>query len=178
MLETSVYSLGDPGTFDLIAGDPMYWTERLSFELSKNLYNLSNGGYKFRQPVAADYTTLETTVNTYITSFATWADSAVDASNDGLPIPVPPTLPTLPDFLSGEVWAMLIKLGLGILIRWIEKKLESGTEASEIAQVLKQGLIGLAGGEEYSFIELLQNTPLEIRVSSKNEYEDITFTSD
>lgn len=178
MLEYTVYSLGDPGTFDLTVGDPMYWTERLSFETTKMLYDMNALGFKLRQPVDSDYVDIEGTLTTYITTFYNWADSAVDASNAGLPIPTSPALPTLPNFMSVELIALLVKVIIRIVTRWVEKKLEHGTEASEIAQVLKQGLIGIAGETEYSFIELLQNTPLEIRVTLKGESEDITYTSD
>ena len=178
MLQYTVYSLDDPGTFDLTKGDPMYWTERLSFETTKMLYDMAALGFKFRQAEDSDYVSIEGTLTTYITTFYNWADAAVDASNSGDPIPVSPALPTLPNFMSGELIALLLKVIIRVIMRWVEKKLESGTEASEIAQVLKQGLIGEVGATEYSFIELLQNTPLDIRVSLKGEHEDITYTSD
>ena len=178
MLEYTVHSIGDPGSFDLSKGDPMYWTERLSFETTKMLYDMNALGFKLRQAEDSDYVSIEGTLTTYITTFYNWADSAVDASSAGDPIPTSPALPTLPNFMSGELIALLFKVAIRIIMRWIEKKLESGTEASEIAQVLKKGLIGTIDSTEYSFIELLQNTPLEIRVSLKGEHEDITYTSD
>lgn len=178
MLDIDVHSVGDPGSFDLSKGDPMYWTERVSFEITKMLYDMNTDGFEIRQLVASDYTDIEGTLTTYITTFATWADAAVDASNAGTAIPASPALPTLPNFMSVELIALLLKVAIRCIIEWLEKKLESGTEANEIAQVLKQGLIGVVGSTEYSFIELLQNTPLEIRVSLKGEYEDITYTSD
>ena len=178
MLEYIVYSLDDPGTFDLTKGDPMYWTERLSFEFTTMLYNMETLGFKLRQAEDSDYVSIEGTLTTYITTFYNWADAAIDASNSGDPIPVSPALPTLPNFMSGELIALLLKVIIRGIMRWIELKLESGTEASEIAQILKKGLIGKVGETEYSLIELLQNTPLEIRVSLKGEHEDITYTSD
>lgn len=178
MLTEAVYSLGDPGSFDLNPGDPMYWTERFSYECSKNLYNLSIEGFLWRQSETSDATTAENDITAYVADFASWLDNAVSAQEGGTPVPAPPAIPALIDFLSGEYVPLLLKLGLSLLVKYLAKRFDSGTETGELADILKKGLIGTIGGTEYSFIELLQNTPLKIVISNKGEYEDIEYTSD
>jgi hypothetical protein len=58
---------------------------------------------------------------------------------------------------------------IGYVIRQSDKDLE---------EHVYKGLIGEAGAEEYSFIELLQNTPLVIRIDRGEDYQDHTYESD
>jgi hypothetical protein len=49
-VEVSLYSLGDPGTFDITdKDDPMYYVARFNHEMSVNFYNLQQAGWEFRQ---------------------------------------------------------------------------------------------------------------------------------
>lgn len=180
MLEIDVYSLGDPGTFDITdKTDPMYYVARYNHEMSKNLYDMDQAGFKWRQDEASDISGIMSDFDTYGNSLETWFTTAVAASNDELPVPAPPTLPTLPSNpISGIIVSILTRLAIRIVVDWLRKKLDPDTESKEIAQILKKGLIGVAGGTEYSFIELLQNTPLEIRINKKSEFEDITYTGE
>jgi len=58
---------------------------------------------------------------------------------------------------------------IGYVIRQSDQDLEESTY---------KGLIGEAGATEYSFLELLQNTPLKIRIDTKDDFQDIEYTSD
>ena len=179
MKETNVVSLGDPGTFDITdKTDPMYYIARYAHEQSMNLRALEVGAFRWEQDEDSDITAIQTDLDAYAVLLDTWFFDAVAASEGGLPIPAPPTVPALPGKTIGQILlSLFIRIAIRIIINWLKKKLDSGTEAGEIAQVLKKGLIGVAGGTEYSFIELLQNTPLEIIINRKDDYQDITYES-
>jgi hypothetical protein len=50
MVAVDLYSLGNPGTFDLTdKDDPMYYVARFNHEMSVNFYNLQTAGWEFRQ---------------------------------------------------------------------------------------------------------------------------------
>lgn len=175
MKTISVYSLGNPGTFDLIPGDDMYWTERLSYEFSKMLYDMQTQGFDVRQEEATDYDTLESDLDTFSDSFATWAESAFEASTDGLPIPSPPSVPALPGGpLGGMLISIFLRIIIKLLVRWIEKMLIPDTEGSEIAQILKKGLIDQnASGEDYSILWNLARQAIHIILTKESIINDV-----
>lgn len=45
-------------------------------------------------------------------------------------------------------------------------------------ETLYKGLVGEVDSTEYSFIELLQNTPLVIRIDKKESFQDIEYHAD
>ena len=178
MLETTVYSLGNPGSFDITdKTNPLYYIARFSHEQSKILYDLNQLGFVFRQSEDTDIQDIKDDFALYASSLETWMTTAVAASNDGLPIPAPPTLPTLPgNPLPGIIISILFKIAIRIFVDWLRKKLDPNTEAKEIAQVLKAALIGNTGGDDFPLIEMLGNTPLEIIFSKLNEYQDFLYS--
>lgn len=50
--------------------------------------------------------------------------------------------------------------------------------SEDLEETTYKGLIGTVAAEEFSFIELLQNTPLVIRVDTKSEFQDIDYSSE
>jgi len=177
MLTRTLATLGNPGTFDLTdKTDPGYYIARFSHEMSLNLYNLSTDGFQFEQPVASDFDNIETSFETYSDDFYAWSVNAVAAAEAGLPIPTPPDSPTLPpSTLPGFLVTVVIKLAINLAVRWLEKKLDPNTDALEIARVLKQAFVGEHEGEEFPLMEALKNTPLEIIINKRLEYQDFVY---
>lgn len=174
MLSEAVYSLGNPGTFDVTdKTDPMYYVARYSHELSVNLYNLQQEGFQWRQEEDTEYDSLTTALDTYGADIADWFTSAVAASNDGLPIPAPPSIPALPGGpLPSIIISLLVRIVVRILVDWLRKKLDPNTEAKEIAQMLKKIFLD---ADEESLMYLLQSQPLEIMFSKYGDYQDFLY---
>lgn len=185
MLKTTVYSLGNPGTFDVTdKDDPQYYIARYAHEMSTNLYNLNQGGFEWRQHAQADFAALETVFDTWFAAIATWLEDAVEDSMAGDPIA---SLPSVPDFFptyeaaSGEVsiWWIIIKLIIYYLLIKLKKDLEGDTDVSEVANILRKALIGEnESEEEFSFVELLSAQPLQIILNKLGEYQDWLYTSE
>jgi hypothetical protein len=107
MLSQTVYSLGDPGTFDITdKTDPQYYIARFSHEMSENFYNLQTAGFDFNQMEATDYAAFENAYDTYRALIVTWFTTAIGESNDGDPITA---VPALPDITSIVPWLARIR---------------------------------------------------------------------
>lgn len=253
MRSYTVFTDGSPGAFDLSPGAPMYWTERLSYVLLTNFYWLHEQNFEFRQMEEIDIPFAEAEFNDYSDSFFTWIGDAITAQEGGYD---PPTVPSLPELAAlavsgGNVFiSMLIKFGIELLLRWLERKFAGGTEIDEVADlfqraflptgssifgygepgeersvfyseekgktitdtllagltrqeetngeetkstisdiaeaidilieivsVLKRGLLAHPDEiDEFAWIELLRNTPLEIILSQTGEYQDFLYS--
>lgn len=179
MLEETIYSLGDPGTFDITdKNDPQYYIARFSHEMSENFYNMQQEGFVWRQSENSDYSALITSFDTYAGLLETWFTTAVAASGNDLPIPAPPSVPALPGSSLPQILiGILMRIGIRVLVDWLRKKLDSGTDAKELTAVLRKALIGVNGeSEEFSLLELLANIPIEILISRYGEFQDVRFT--
>lgn len=183
MLSQTIYSLGDPGTFDIVdKDDPQYYVARLSHEISENLYNLQTAGFDFNQMETTDYASFEDAYDTYMTTLATWFDTAVQDSMDGDPIAAVPAIPditTIIPWVGGNPWlTFLVRVIIHIGIIWLRKKMERSTDAEEITQVLRQALIGENGeSEEFPLLELLASKPIEILINKYQELADLVISS-
>lgn len=182
MLSQTIYSLGDPGTFDITDKDnPAYYIARFSHEMSENFYNLQTAGFDFNQMETTDYAAFEDAYDTYMGLLATWFDTAVQDSMDGDPIAAVPTIPDITaivPWLGANPWVtFLLKVALDMGLRWLRKKLDSGTDAKEITQVLRQALIGEIGGDEFPLLELVANKAIQIILSRDGEFQDLTFSN-
>lgn len=182
MLSQTVYSLGDPGSFDPTdKDDPQYYIARFHHEMSKNLYNLSNAGFDFNQMETTDYASFEDAYDTYMTTLATWFDTAVQDSMDGDPIAAVPAIPditTIIPWVGGNPWlTFLVRVIIHIGVLWLRKKLDSNTDAKEITQVLRQALIGEIDSTEYPLLELAANRAIEIIISRSGDFQDILIGS-
>lgn len=178
MLSEAIYSLGDPGTFDIVdKDDPQYYIARFSHEMSENFYNLQQAGFKFNQFENTDYAAIENAYDTYRGLVVTWIATAIGESNDGDPITAVPTLPdltTLVPWLGTNPWlAFLVNTIIDLALEWLRGGLASGTEANEIAQILKQALIGKIDSTEYPLLELLGSLPIEIILTRAGEFQEI-----
>jgi len=175
MLSCDVYSLGDPGSFDITdKDDPMYYLARLAHEQSENLYNLNTEGFEFRQDEASDFSTIAGSWNTFGADMNTWFTNAVAASEAGTTVPAIPTLPTLPtDPVTGIVLQILFRVAVSVLGNWLKKILDPDTSAKELTQLLKAALLDSEGN---SLFYLLGNTPLEIVLSRIGEYQDFLYS--
>lgn len=182
MLSQTIYSLGDPGTFDIVdKDDPQYYIARFSHEMSENFYLLQTAGFDFNQMETTDYAAFENAYDTYLTTLATWFDTAVQDSMDGDPIAAVPAIPditTIVPWLGQNPWlTFLVKVALDMGIRWLRKKLDSDTDAKEISQVLRQALIGEIGATEFPLLELVANKAIQIILSRDGEFQDLTFSN-
>lgn len=180
MLSQTIYSLGDPGTFDITdKTDPRYYTARFSHEMSENFYNLQTAGFDFNQMEATDYAAFENAYDTYRALIVTWFTTAIGESNDGDPITAVPALPDITSivpWLGENPWlTFLVNLAIDLGLEWLRGKLASGTEASEVAQVLKQALIGEIDSTEFPLLELLADKSIQIILSKYGDYQDIVY---
>lgn len=183
MLSQTIYSLGDPGTFDITdKTDPQYYIARFSHEMSKNFYDLQTAGFDFNQMENTDYAAFEDAFDTYRTTLATWFDTAVQDSMDGDPIAGVPAIPDITaiiPWLGANPWVtFLVRVGLDVAIRWLRKKLDSDTDAKEISQVLRQALIGEVDSTEFPLIQLLANQAVEVIISRYGEFQDLIWTTE
>lgn len=181
MLSQTVYSEGNPGTFDITdKNDPQYYIARFSHEMSENFFNLQTAGFDFNQMENSDYAAFEDAYDTYRALIVSWFTTAIGESNDGDPITAVPALPDITSivpWLGDNPWlTFLVNLGIDLGLEWLRGKLASGTEASEVAQVLKQALIGEIDSTEYPLIELLAALPIKVSIDRKNEVQDILLT--
>ncbi|MEE9397506.1 MAG: hypothetical protein V3V31_10905 [Methylococcales bacterium] len=183
MLSQTIYSLGNPGTFDITdKDDPQYYIARFSHEMSVNFFNLQTAGFDFNQMETTDYSSLETVFNTYAGTLATWFDTAVQDAMDGDPIAAVPTAPnittTIP-WLGSNPWvSLLLRAGLDIVIRWLRKTLDSDTDAEEITRVLRQALIGEIDSTEFPLIELIASQAIQIIISKYGDYQDLIWNTE
>lgn len=182
MLSQTIYSLGDPGTFDVTdKTDPQYYIARFSHEMSKNFSNLQTAGFDFNQQENSDFDAFEEAFDTYAATLSTWMDTAVQDSMDGDPIaglPAIPDITAIVPWLGEYAWVtFLIKLAIDIFVRWLRKKLDSDTDAKEIVQVLRQALIGEIDSEEFPLIELLINKSVEVFLTRAGDFQDILIGS-
>lgn len=184
MLKSTIYSLGNPGTFDISdKDDPQYYIARYAHEMSKNLYDLNQAGFEWRQHEQTDFASLETEFDTWFTAIATWFEDAVEDSMAGDPIAA---LPSVPDFFpsyeaaTGEVsiWWIIIKLVIYFVLIKIRKGLESGTDTAEVVNILRRIFLRKnEAEEEFSLIELLANIPTEVILSKGANFQDIILAS-
>ncbi|GAH05800.1 unnamed protein product, partial [marine sediment metagenome] len=71
---------------------------------------------------------------------------------------------------------LVLKQMIRIWSYWLQMKLDSKTDASDIAQVLARAFLDEDGeGDEYALIKQMANTPLEIVVSKADGFEDISY---
>lgn len=180
MLEEDIYSLGDPDTFDITdKDDPQYYIARFSHEMSVNFYNLETAGFVWRQSEDTDFSALISSFDTYAGLLDTWFSTAVADSAAGDPITAPPSVPALPgESLPQILIGILIRIGIRILVDWLRKKLDSNTDAKELTAVLRQALIGENGSsEEFPLLELLAKVPLEVLLTKRGDFEDLSFAA-
>lgn len=179
MLESTVHSEGNPGTFDITdKNDPQYYIARFSHEMSVNFYNLETAGFVWRQSENSDFSSLITSFDTYAGLLETWFTTAVAASGNDLPIPAPPSVPALPGSSLPQILiGILLRIGIRVLVDWLRKKLDSGTDAKELTAVLRKAFIGEIDSTEYPLIELLADVPLEIILNKFGDFQDIVFGS-
>lgn len=179
MLESTVHSEGDPGTFDLTdKDDPQYYIALFSHEMSVNFYNLETAGFVWRQSENSDYSALITSFDTYAGLLETWFTTAVAASGNELPIPAPPSVPALPgSSLPQILMGILMRIGIRVLVDWLRKKLDSGTDAKELTAVLRKALIGEADSTEYPLIELLASVPVEVIISRAGDIQNLLLSN-
>jgi hypothetical protein len=178
MLYKAVYSLGTPGTFDITDKDnPLYYIARYCHEMSQNLFNLDDEDFLFFQMEQTDMTAAETIWGDFSADVMDWIPLAVAASEAGTSIPAVPTEPNLPATpLSGTVISLAIRAAVQIFLYWLRNRLDSDTDATEIAQVLKRALLSKDGeGDEYAIIQQLANTPMEIVVSKEDSFSDVSY---
>jgi len=173
-----IYSHGDPGTFDITDKDnPLYYIARYCHECSEDRYELNADGFVYEQLTSSERATKLGHWDTYMVNLESWATSAVAASVAGTSIPA---LPSMPGWIDIPAVDPILSHVIGIMFRlalnWLRHKLDSDTDASEVAQVLKRAFLDEDGeGDEYALIKQMANTPIEIVVSKADGFEDISY---
>lgn len=178
MKSSTVYSIGNPGTFDITdKSDPQYYIARFSHEMSQNFYNLNSAGFSFKQIEESDIDAAEEAYDTWAGNIESWFATAVQESMDGDPISSVPGIPDitaiLPWLTGNPLLMVLAKIAIQIALAWIRKKLDPDTTSKEIAQKLEECFLGPSGEQ---LIQMLGNTPLEIIFSRRGEYEDFLYS--
>lgn len=169
MKSINVYSLGDPGTYSYDVNNPTKYTERVSFEISKMLYDMNQEGIQITQPEYSDVEGLETEVETWVTSFTTWLGNATSEGERGIPAESPPTdIVSLADIISAVVAcsgglpaiivSVFLRVGANLLTRFFEHLLipETG-DLEELTDAIKTAFIQTVGEEEHSILERIAN---------------------
>jgi hypothetical protein len=200
MKEISIFTLGDPGTFSLTPSDPMYYTERLSYELSKMLYLMNDEGFSLSQGEESDLDSAETALATWKSDFSTWYDAATSEGtrailfgpdgkkirrNRGVPAVSPPSFPVLSTIMGGltaivgGVPAMLTGIAVQVIsdliVNWIKNAVIPDTgDTEEIADILTDALLNSEGD---SWLEILHQRPIEIMINKRNSIESVSFNS-
>lgn len=175
MLERTIYSLGDPGTFDITdKDDPLYYLARIAHEQSVDRYNLNADGFAYRQDEGSDFSSVATAWDTFAGNLESWFASAVASSEEGWTIPAIPTLPTLPsDPMSGIILQIIFRVGVRILADWLRKKLDPDTTAKEVAQTIRKSFLDDDGNP---IMRELQHTPIRIILNRVGEYQDVFYS--
>lgn len=153
MKEVPVFSLGPPGTFQpLVPGDPTYYTERLSYEVSKFLYDLNQAGVKITQAEPTDLDPLQTEVTTFATELETWLSAATSEGTRGVPAVNRPSMGWLATAVSALVAAgggvpalvvtVVVNIAIDLIVKFLEHLLipETG-DMEEVCDVLKQAFL-------------------------------------
>lgn len=182
MRRIDVFSLGNPGTFDIVDKDnPMYYLARIAHEQSQTLYNLQQADFELIQEEDSDFSSFEDAFDTYRSSLASWFDDAVEESEAGDPISSVPSIPdltTLIPWMGANPWTtFLIRIIIDVSIRWLRKQLDSDTDAKELSQILRKATLKTVGEEEFSILELLANIPVEVVISKAGEFQDIILAN-
>lgn len=170
----------DPGTFDctLPKTDAMYYVARMCHEISMNIYAVAQKDFQYRQDTVSGVAAIDTMLETYAASFESWAVSAVSACEGGLPIPSPPTFPSLPNDQPFPQWMLVlfIKCAIKLIVSWLHKKLDPDTDALEISRILKAALLSGEGEDQYSLLEALAGKPLTICIkNSSGDFQELSF---
>lgn len=178
MLEASVQSLGSPGSFDITdKDDPLYYIARASHEESLQYYAMQQQGFKYRQEETSDITTIQSSLEGYLTSFASWLDGAVASQEAGTEIAALPAIPSLPGLpMLNLILPILIRVGIRILEIYLRKRLDPDTDTQELVTVLRKALMHNPGeSNEFPILDLLANQPIELMVNTQNEQYDVAF---
>lgn len=173
-----IYSHGDPGTFDITDKDnPLYYIARYCHECSEDRYELNADGFVYEQYTQDELVTYANSLDTALATVATWMKDAVDDSEAGTAIEATPWIAAPKHLGDGTGFtAIWIRFLVRVALAWIRQKLDSDTDSTEIAQVLKRAFLDEDGaGDEYALIKQMANTPLEIVVSKADGFEDISY---
>jgi len=130
---------GEPGSFTLTDADPMYYTERLSYILTYNIWALKEAGFEFVQIEPDDVDTMQSDLTTYLGTFGTWLQGAVQAQAEGgtpSVMPMPPDLPTIP--IGNTLLGLVINRAIQLVLKWVERSLDGSTDTSELVTAFKQ----------------------------------------
>jgi hypothetical protein len=179
MRTITIYSPTVMAAFNKSIDDATYWTEWLSYTLLKNIENMAGASFTVEQVESTDFDTVEGVISTWESDFDTWLDSAATASASELPIPAPPSLPDLGDMggnLKNFLLSAITQIGIKLVVRWIKGKFDSGSDFSEVAQILRSGLLfENAEGDPSPLLELLAENDLRIIVDRFWDLQDVSY---
>lgn len=145
-MKIETYTLGSVPSpipdFYLSVGDPMYFTELWNYLKAKNLQTLADNGYEVRQAETADYMSIQTQVDTFVSDISIWLSTAFQQSDDELPIS---NLPAIPDFTGiipwfppATIWGILAQIGIKIILHFLRNVLNPDTSVGDLTEVLKK----------------------------------------
>ena len=202
MKSINIYSLGIPPAFSRTPTDANYWQERYAYERSYNLYLMSEEDIEFQQVEVSDHTASETELTTWLSSYNTWAENAIQQRKDDLPVPEAPAFPVLADN-TGQLGLinLLAKLSLQMnltLFRFggsgeldsedMKAVLEDIKDILELALIYEEDSVDksilktayLDVGEEDELISLLwayATQPVEVWVGNNGGIENISYVT-
>jgi len=180
MIYVNVQSLGNPGSFDITdKDDPLYYIARAAHEESMQYYALQTTGFEYRQEEVSDVTTIQASLETYLSSFAAWLEDAVEAQAEGEEIDPLPTLPAIPGLPYLQlILPIILRIGGRLLEIWLRKKLDGTTDTSELVGVLRKALLHNPGeATEFPILEILAEEKTEIVINSTGSIEDMYWSN-
>lgn len=160
--------LENPGTIPVSytydVSQPTYFTEWLSWWYLKQIEDLKGVGWQIFQQESNEFNSLKTDITTWLADLTTWFDDSIAARDLGNPIPAFPTLPTLPTDgrIEGSFISIVVKLLLPSLLTQIRKKMDSTTEAGEVADVLKEALLDPDNSNSTLWKAFIEDSPQSI----------------
>lgn len=181
MKTITVYSLGDPGTYAYDSDNPTKWTERLSFEVSKMLYDMNQESMSISQPEYSDVSGVESAIDTWLSDFTTWFEGATSEGERGVPAENPPSdLSSLASIISAlvacsgglpaVVISIVIRIGINLISRFLENWLipETG-DVEELTDAFKKAFLQTVGEEEHSILErIADESELSVELDGGN----------
>jgi hypothetical protein len=179
MKSINIFSLGNPGSYD----PETDYVNRLHYEMSYNLYLMSEQAMTISQPEASDVASNEADITAFLVSFESWLEAAFAAYQAEEEIPDMPEFPSLSTWSFKGWMPILLRAAIQLLILYLEKRfggiLPPGTGLGEILEKIlcRSWLTSDDLETAEPLIGLLAGQPINIRLSYGNRIEEVFLDS-
>jgi hypothetical protein len=179
MKSISIFSLGNPGSYD----PETDYVNRLHYEMSYNLWLMSDEGMTVSQPEASDVASNEADITAFLVSFESWLEAAFAAYQAEEEIPDMPAFPSLSTWSFKGWMPILLRAAIQLLILYLEKRfggiLPPGTGIDDVLKkILSRSWLTSEDLEEAQpLLGLFAGQPINIRLSYGNRIEEVFLDS-